>query len=110
MWYPGIFSQSEAKPEKINTLDWDKVARIIIERDANSVDAALYEDMSATRGYIYHMGRVVFNNDACVSSTWATPVIYVDGYEIKDVMKEVPFDDQVNEWPQSALDILKEGE
>ena len=64
--------------------DWDKARAIITERQPYEAIAGLSGDMEWTAGPIWQDGAPVprENTYTYLASTWATPVIVVDGEEI----------------------------
>lgn len=63
-------------------MDWEKVQKIVDEHPNSVIHAGLMEDWNNTSGLIFAKGKYydgyVFNN-----STWATPIVDVDGEEIE---------------------------
>ncbi len=90
--------------------DWDKAARLIVEREAMSAGAGLSQDWDSTGGPILKDCRPVPADDTYtyLASTWATPELEIDG-EIVDcfVMESETEWDEKTYWPESALAILK---
>lgn len=88
--------------------DWDKAARIIRERGAQSASAGLRDDWEWTGGVILSGGKPYTEDYTYLASTWAVPELEVDGkiidcYRMKS---EVPEWDCATKWPASALAIL----
>ena len=91
--------------------DWEKAARIIKERNANSASAGLARDWEWTGGTILRDGRPVDKEDTYVylASTWATPELEVGG-EVMDCFryqKDSPGWGAETYWPEEALRILE---
>lgn len=95
---------------EMKVFDWDEAARKI--RDSKCTDAAagLEEDWGWTSGAIYRDGKPVKDDYMFLASTWATPVIRIDGitYLCYKMEHEVPGWDSRTKWPPSALEILGE--
>lgn len=90
--------------------DWEKAAKIIKEKNPETVIAGLQGDLEYTSGIIWEDGKPVTDSYTYLASTWATPIIILDGQEI-DCFKmkhEVPKWDANTKWPKSALDIINE--
>ena len=88
--------------------DWDKAARLIAERKPKYADAFLRSDREWTGGTIYEDGEPVFDSYTYLASTWAIPVLEMDGEEIPCwVMAHETDWDEVTKWPESALRILR---
>jgi len=90
--------------------DWDKAAKLIKERKPNLVEAGLEEDMEWTAGTIYENGKIVKNDYTYLSSTWATPVVVIDGdiIECWKMGSETKFKFDTK-WPKSAIEIMEGG-
>lgn len=88
--------------------DWDKAARIIAERKPEHTAAGLRGDWGWPAGTIYEDGKPVFDDYTFLASTWATPLVEIDGEYIECyVMQSETEWDAYTKWPQSALAILK---
>ncbi len=90
--------------------DWEKAARLIVERDAQEASAGLAGDWEYTGGTIFSDGKPVPSEDTYVylTSTWATPEIEIDGERI-DCFKmesETLGWDRDTYWPEAALRII----
>lgn len=72
-------------------MDWDKVKKIVDENPDSVIYAGLQEDWNNTSGLIYAKGKY-YDGYVFGESTWATPIVDVDGKEI-DCFKNSP-----NEW------------
>lgn len=88
--------------------DWLKAAQIIAERNPAEANAGLSSDMEWTGGTIWRDGLPVRNDYTYLASTWATPVIEIDGEEIPcyRMASEVPQWDEDTKWPEEALAAL----
>ena len=66
-------------------------------------------DWDRTGGAIYANGEPVIDSYTFLASTWATPVIDLDGEIIPcyKMQQEVPDWSSDTKWPQSSLNILK---
>lgn len=70
-------------------MDWDKVKQIVSENPNSVIYAGLMEDWNNTSGLIYARGKY-YNGDVFGTSTWATPIVDVDGKEIECYVCEKP--------------------
>ncbi|GFN32501.1 hypothetical protein [Paenibacillus xylaniclasticus] len=76
----GAFMLGEAnRGREMMVFDWDKAARLIKERNANSVSAGLSGDWEWTGGIIFKDGKPNYNSYTYLASTWATPELEIDG-------------------------------
>lgn len=104
--------EAQLRGEEIRNLNWDKVAKHIIEHGTNIiVYAGINEDWDNTCGAIYDHGEVI-HNEAYVTSTWGTPsiFIYVEGKNKKIDGGDEYFiyaDEHIYDWTESALKILQ---
>ena len=98
------------KGEEHKIFDWDKAARIIKERKPRVAWAGLRWDWEYTGGKIYANGNPVFDGDHYLGSNWAVPELQIDDeiIECYVMASQTNFGPETI-WPQSALDILKEG-
>ena len=107
------FAMGQANRDKpIRVFDWHKAARLILERRPRCVEAGLEGDMEWTGGTIYEEGAANTDSYTYLSSTWATPIIVMDGND-EDCwvwQSESPGWDSSTNWPQSALDMLSADE
>jgi len=92
--------------------DWEKAARLIVERKPQKVSAGLSGDWEYTGGTIYRNGAPVPAEDTYtyLSSTWATPEIDIDG-DVIDCFRmegQTAGWDAHTYWPDSARAILAE--
>lgn len=89
--------------------DWHKAAQLIKESGYKDADAGLSEDWFWTGAAIFRNGEVIKEHNAYLSSTWATPVIRIDGVEHECWKMESETDgwNAHTSWMQSAIDILK---
>lgn len=72
-------------------MDWDKIKTIIDQNPNSVVYAGLLEDWGNTSGLIYARGKY-YDGDVYGCSTWATPIVDVDGDEIECYVLEEPED------------------
>lgn len=88
--------------------DWNKAAKIIKERQAKYASAGLQNDYEYTMGVIWRDGAVVTDDYTFLASTWATPMLIVDGEEVPcyKMESDVPGWGSGTKWPDSALEIL----
>jgi len=102
-----VINMASQNNEK-KVFDWDKAARLIVERKPEEADAGLHSDWEWTGGTIYENGKPVMDSYTYLSSTWATPELDLDG-EIIDcfVMESETEWGSGTKWPKSALQILR---
>ena len=88
--------------------DWDKAAKILKERRPVNAKAGLQDDLEWTSGYILMNGKPCKTEYTYLSSTWATPLLVIDGEEIPcfKMQHEVSKWNAETKWPKSALDIF----
>lgn len=98
------------QPQKV--FDWNKAAQIVKDSGCQYADAGLSEDLSCTCGVIYSEGDPFFDDYTYLASTWATPVLIIDGqeYECWVYRDDSPGWDCDTKWPQTALDVICKGE
>ena len=88
--------------------DWDKAARMIVERKPQEASAGLHSDWEWTGGTIYTNGLPDMKSYTYLASTWATPEIDMDGDVYPCfVMAIKTLWGAKTKWPASALKILK---
>ena len=93
--------------EELMVFDWDKAARIINERKPQHAAAGLSGDFEWTGGTIWEDGKPVKDDYTYLSSTWAAPVLMIDGEEIVCcVMEHETKWNSDTKWPASALAIV----
>ena len=105
------FQRGQAsKNNESRVFDWDKAARLILERQPSVAGAGLSEDWEYTGVTIWREGKVCTDefDGGYLASTWAIPQLDLDGeiIECYKMKHEVPDWDADTRWPQSALDIL----
>jgi hypothetical protein len=95
-------------------VDWLKCAKIIKERKPDIVVAGLKEDWGSTCCVVYEGGEIVDTmRTGCLESTWATPVIEVDGEIIEcsvnlcDRSRKDWSGKEYGYWPDFAVEVLK---
>ena len=89
--------------------DWDKAAQIIKEKGVASAEAGLQEDWGYTSDLIFIDGKPVTSGYTYLSSTWATPVLRIDGEEDIEcfvMQSEKPEWNESTKWPDSAVNII----
>lgn len=103
------FALGEANRHKpLMIFDWIKAAKLIKENKPIKVEAGLSGDWEWTGGIIYEDGKIVKNSYTYLASTWATPLIEIDGDTIPCYVmetKDVKWNSDTK-WPKEALDIL----
>jgi hypothetical protein len=93
-------------------LDWEKVARYIIEIGGNCVVyAGIQEDWDNTGGIIYDHGEVV-HNEAYTTSIWGTPtiVVYIEGRNKRidaDSIFYKEANEHIHDWTAESIAILE---
>ncbi len=101
---------SRGKP--LMVFDWEKAARLIVERKAQTASAGLQGDWEWTGGLILEDGRPVPKGETYtyLASTWAVPELGIDGEVIRCYRMEdedgFPGWDAHTYWPFQALAIL----
>lgn len=90
--------------------DWDKAALLLRERGVQSAEAGLSGDMGWTGGVILRDGKPLDRSETYtyLASTWAIPIIVIDGEEIECWRMEsaTPEWDSDTYWPDSARAIF----
>lgn len=76
--------EAAARGESAKVFDWMKAARLIVERKPTKASAGLVEDWNNTGGVIFKDGHPVpaFETYTYLKSSWATPILDLDGEEI----------------------------
>lgn len=96
----------------VRVFDWDKAASMIAERKPERAMAGLSEDFEYTCGTIYKAGEPVGKkNDGTyiiLASTWATPILVIDGEEVEcwKMESEANGCGKYTCWTESALRIV----
>lgn len=88
--------------------DWHKAVELIREHKPQVAAAGLSGDWEWTGGTIFENGQIVNDEYTFLASTWATPLLILDGteYDCFRMSSEVPDWSSDTKWPQSALDLL----
>lgn len=91
--------------------DWDKAAKLIVEKRPEIAVAGLDQDLEYTADVIFDQGNIVTDARPYLASTWATPVLILDdiSYDCYRMESEVPEWDEHTVWPDSAKDIMAKG-
>jgi hypothetical protein len=96
--------------KSMKVFDWNKAAKILKLRGIEDASAGLESDLEWTAGDILRNGMPI-SDEAYLVSTWATPLLIIDGEEIPCWIdeKEATWNikDANKEWPESALKILE---
>lgn len=71
-----------AKGNKMRQLDWDKAKEICEKNKGKTIYAGLQYDMEWTGGCIFD-GEKYVRDYVFVASTWATPILEIEGEEIE---------------------------
>lgn len=104
------FAMGQANKDKEpKVFDWNKAANLIKTNKAKKASAGLAEDWEYTGGSIFKNGKIDLEDYTFLMSTWATPVIKIDGDEFDCylMISEVPDWNNDTKWPQCAIDILE---
>lgn len=64
-------------------MDWKKVQKIVDEHPDSVIYAGLMEDWNNTSGVIFAKGKYYDGSWVYGCSTWATPIVDVDGEEFE---------------------------
>jgi len=96
--------------EKMMIFDWDKAAQLILERKPKTASAGLSGDWEWTGGEIYRSGEIVDDEYTYLGSTWATPMLEMDGDEVEcyQMQSDDLKWDEKTKWPDSARKILNQ--
>ena len=96
--------------DPVRVFDWNKAARRLIDEKGRLVQAALEEDWEWTCGIILKDGKIPEERDTYLASTWATPILVIDGSSEPCWVwqKEHPDWDATTFWPPSARKILSD--
>lgn len=100
---------ARAAGARSRVFDWERAAKIIVEKGAREADAGLSEDWSYTRGQILANGMPVAERDYHdLASLWATPTLEIDGEHIEcwRYEEDAPGWNAETFWPESAKAIL----
>lgn len=101
-----LAQMNRGKERKV--FDWDKAAKLIKERKPETAEAGLQGDWTYTGGVIYRDGKPVLDTCCYLASTWATPMLELDGEEIECYVMESKTEwNETTIWPKSALSVLK---
>lgn len=95
--------------DPLMVFDWDKAARILVERNPDEALAGLQDDYEYTAGVIWRKGMPVRNEYTYLASTWAHPMLIIGDEEIEcwRYKSEAPDWGSETKWPQSALRIVE---
>lgn len=91
--------------------DWDKAAKLIVEKRPEIAVAGLDQDLEYTADVIFDQRNIMTDARPYLASTWATPVLILDdvSYDCYKMESEVPEWDEHTVWPDSAKDIMAKG-
>lgn len=78
-----FYGAARGTASKKKYMDWQKVKQIIQEHPNSTIYAGLQEDWGYTSGLIYKNGQYYDGGGFYGCSTWATPILDVDGEEIE---------------------------
>jgi hypothetical protein len=105
-----IAKSDAARDNRRRVFDWDKAARLIVERAPKRAEAGLSEDRHWTADDIFAEGAPRIDSKPYLASTWATPYLELDdsGERIECWVYEDQCEwDQHTIWPESALHIYE---
>lgn len=95
---------------KTKYMDWKKVQKIVNEHPDAVIHAGLREDWGNTSGLIYARGKY-YNGYVYGCSSWATPIVDVDGEEIECwTHEETEEKEDVPAWWGNGQKFLNKGE
>lgn len=103
------FGMGEAnRGKEMMIFDWDKAAEIIKERCAKNASAGLSGDWEWTGGEILENGKIPDDSYTYLASTWAVPLLKVDGEMIPCFKMESETNGWGSGtfWPESAKAII----
>ena len=88
--------------------DWNKAARLIKESGCKNASAGLDGDWDYTGGLILENGKIPDDTYTYLASTWATPLLEIDGetQECYVLSKDSDGWDSRTFWPKSAKEIM----
>jgi hypothetical protein len=94
---------------ELMVFDWEKAARLIVERKPEVASAGLCSDWKWTGGEIWRDGVPVTDSYTYLASTWAVPELDLDGdvVECFRMESECPTWNSDTKWPESALAIVR---
>lgn len=107
------FAMGEAnRGKEMKIFDWEKAANLIVEKNASTAAAGLREDWEWTGGDIYCDREIVEDSYTFLGSTWATPIIIIDGEEFEcfQMNSEAPHEGSGTKWPEYAKKIIQNAE
>lgn len=95
--------------DPLKVFDWDKAARILVERKPDVAFAGLKDDFEYTGGIIWLGGKPYTHDYTYLASTWAKPLLVLVDEEIECWCYEsdVPEWSAETKWPKSAMEIVK---
>lgn len=85
-FFAGFFGAEAVATKPIGQtkyMDWKKVQQIVSQNPNSVIYAGLQEDWNNTSGLIYAKGKYYDGGCFYGCSTWATPILDVDGEEIE---------------------------
>jgi len=100
------------KNQPVMVFDWDKAAKLIRNEQPKEAFAGLEDDLEYTEGIIWKDGMPVKDDYTYLASTWARPLLIMDGVpcECWRYEQETPGWNADTKWPKSALEILSSKE
>lgn len=91
--------------------DWNKAAELILKHKPHCAVAGLASDMEWTAGVIFESGEIVDDSYTYLGSTWAEPVIELDGEQHPCwVMGDETKWNVHTKWPDEARSIIAKAE
>lgn len=103
------FSMGQLNRHKeMKVFDWIKAAKEIKARNAQEASAGLEGDFECMGGAILIDGKPFFDGYTFLASTWATPLLKIEGDFIPCfIMKSETEFNANTKWPKEALEILE---
>lgn len=97
------------RTDPLMIFDWDRAARLIREKAAQSASAGLQGDWEYTGGTILRDSEPVTDGGTYLASTWAIPELEIDDDVIEcwRLASDSPGWDADTVWPPSAVAILR---
>lgn len=102
--------EARSRGVKEMVFDWDKAARLIVEKRPSVAAAGLEADWEWTGGSIWENDAPNVDDYTFLVSCWAKPELNIDGDVIEcwRWIDESPGWDSDTKWPDSAIQILRD--
>lgn len=96
------------RDRELMVFDWNKAAMLIKQHKPVKAEAGLKGDLEWTGGTIWRDDKPVKNSYTYLASTWATPLLILDGEETPCYIMEHETKWRAKTtWPESALKIIE---